>query len=206
LAEINDSSNALKKLYGLVVCGGQSTRMGIDKSLLNYHGLPQRIYLYHLMENLCDKVFISINTTQAKEIEPNYNTIIDSSQYINIGPMAALLSVYPTIQDTSFLVIACDYPFFNKNDLNTLIKNRDNDTDAICYFNPETKFEEPLLAIYENSCLPKLIQYYEEGNFSLRHFLQTINTKKIIPKSVETIKSIDSNEQYNRLIAELKKG
>ncbi|MFT5737968.1 MAG: molybdopterin-guanine dinucleotide biosynthesis protein A, partial [Maribacter sp.] len=36
-------SNA--KIYGLVLAGGKSTRMGVDKGLITYHGLPQRDYL-----------------------------------------------------------------------------------------------------------------------------------------------------------------
>jgi len=32
-------------LYGLVLAGGKSTRMGEDKSLISYFGLEHRIYL-----------------------------------------------------------------------------------------------------------------------------------------------------------------
>ncbi|NNE77041.1 MAG: NTP transferase domain-containing protein, partial [Pricia sp.] len=48
------------KIYGLVLAGGKSSRMGKDKGLIPYHGMPQREYLYHLLGRVCDKTFLSI--------------------------------------------------------------------------------------------------------------------------------------------------
>jgi molybdopterin-guanine dinucleotide biosynthesis protein A len=194
----------MKKLYGMVVCGGQSSRMGTDKSLLEYYNTPQRYYLYNMLEPLCDQVFLSCNSNQASEINEFYNFVVDKSDYDNLGPMAALLSAYLKYPDASFLVVGCDYPFIDKKALKKLIEHRSDETEAVCYFNPETNFEEPLLAIYENSCLPIMLQKFEEGNYSLRHFLNSLNTQKIIPESLETIISIDTDSQYKEVQKKLK--
>lgn len=194
----------MQKLFGLVVCGGQSSRMGRDKSLLEYYNTPQRYYLYNMLEPLCDQVVLSCNPTQASEINEFYNFVIDKSDYDNVGPMAALLSAYLKYPDASFLVVGCDYPFIDKKALKKLIEHRSGETEAVCYFNPETNFEEPLLAIYENSCLPKLLQNFEEGNYSLRHFLKAINSKKIIPEKAEIILSVDTNLKFKEVLQKLK--
>lgn len=194
----------MKKLYGLVVCGGKSSRMGTDKSLLEYYNLPQKYYLYNLLEPLCDKVFISCNPQQAKGNDGLYKTIIDEEKYSNIGPMAALLSAYHKYPDVSFLVVGCDYPFINLKDLKKLIENRKDETLSVCYYNPETEFEEPLLAVYENDCFPELLKNFEQGNYSLRHFLKSIHSKKIIPESLESLISVDTDEQYRAAILALK--
>lgn len=194
----------MKKLYGLVVCGGQSSRMGTDKSLLEYYNLPQRYYVYNMLQSLCDQVFLSCNPNQALEIDSFYNSLIDKSDYANIGPMAALLSAYQKYPNASFLVVGCDYPFIDTNALKKLIENRSSVTESVCYFNPETNTEEPLLTIYENACLPKMLKNFEEGNYSLRHFLKSINTKKIIPESLESLISVDTMEQYREALLKLK--
>ncbi len=194
----------MKKLYGLVVCGGQSTRMRTDKSLLEYHNLPQWHYVYNLLSPICDKVFISHNAEQAMDIEAFYNPISDHHDYLNIGPMAALLSAFKQQADASFLVVGCDYPYINEMDLKRLIDYRNEGADAICYYNPENKFEEPLLAIYENACLSKLLRNFEDGNYSLRYFLKSIYAKKIMPESLESLISVDTMEQYQEALVKLK--
>src|SRR6478735_6633462 len=99
-------------LYGLVICGGQSTRMGTDKSLLDYYGKAQRYYVHEMLQPFCEKVFLSCNEQQAATITGNYETIADAPAYSDIGPMAGLLSAFGQYPDKAFLVVACDYPFF----------------------------------------------------------------------------------------------
>ncbi len=192
----------MSKLFGLVVCGGQSSRMGTDKSILEYHNMPQRYYIYSIL-NFCDNVFLSCNTNQAASIDASYNVIIDDSQYSNIGPMAALLSAYSKFPEASFLLVGCDYPFVDSKVLKKLIQNRSNETDAICYFNPKTNFEEPLLAIYENSCLSNIVKNFVVGNYSLRHFLKSVNTKKIIPEFLESLTSVDTIKDFEKALIKL---
>ena len=36
-------------MNGLVLSGGQSSRMGTDKALIDYHGIPQYAYVYDLL-------------------------------------------------------------------------------------------------------------------------------------------------------------
>lgn len=195
----------MQKLIGLAVCGGQSSRMGWDKSLLEYYNMPQRYYLYKMLEPLCDQVLLSCNSNQVIEINASYDFVIDESVYDNIGPMAALLSAYLKYPDASFLVVGCDYPFIDEKALKKLVESRSEETEAVCYFNPETNFEEPLVAIYENSCLSKMLQNFEEGNYSLRHFLKSINSKKITPESLGSLTSVDTMEEFQDALMKLKK-
>ncbi len=193
----------MRKLYGLVVCGGESSRMGMDKSLLVYHDKPQRYYLYELLRTLCDSVFISCNKKQSTTISENYEKIVDLDRYENIGPMAALLSAFDKYPDADFLVLACDYPFIKKEHLQELLNARDKKHLAVSFFNTETNFKEPLLAFYSNECYPRLIHQVNRKEYSLKHFLKEIEAKKIIPTSPETIISIDTPEAYQTVLETL---
>ena len=95
------------KIYGLVLAGGQSTRMGKDKGLIPYHGLPQREYLYHLLSRVCDKTFLSIRPDQKDEID-DMEVIIDKDEYK--GPYNGLLSAHKEYPEVAWLVVACDLP------------------------------------------------------------------------------------------------
>jgi len=186
----------LNQLFGMVVCGGKSNRMGEDKSLLNYYGIPQRYYVYEMLQAFCEKVFISCNREQAKTISEKYNSIPDNLLYENTGPMAALLTSFEKHKEVSFLAVGCDYPFIKKEDLEKLVEARNKNTLAVSYFHKEAGVEEPLLAIYENACFPLMKNNFVNKRYSLRYFLKEINASKIIPSNPETIVSIDTAEQY----------
>ena len=53
-------------LYGLILAGGDSTRMGTDKSKISYHkGLTQKEHLLRALSPFCKKVIISQRTAPA---------------------------------------------------------------------------------------------------------------------------------------------
>ncbi len=68
-----------KILYGLVLCGGNSSRMGRDKSKITYHLKEQKYHVFDLLKELSDKVFISCNHDQSREEKDNYSFIEDDS-------------------------------------------------------------------------------------------------------------------------------
>jgi molybdopterin-guanine dinucleotide biosynthesis protein A len=190
----------MNKIYGLVVCGGQSSRMGVDKSMLNYHGQQQRYHLYEMLSGICAKVFISCNKNQAIDIPENYELIVDSEKYQNTGPMAALLSAFDMYPDAAFLVIGCDYPFIKRGDLLKLIEIENQIEVAFCYYNKKEQIKEPMLALYLPACYHLLVSNFKKGNNSLRHFLNEINAKNILPDNADIIKSVDTLEGFENAL------
>jgi len=186
----------MEELTGLVVCGGLSSRMGKDKSLIEWHGLAQRYFLYQIMEPLCKKVFISCNTTQANDIQPGYDFIVDNEKYNDIGPMAALLTALDKYPGNSFLIVGCDYPFIKGKDMLQLISNRTENDLAVSFYTETTGFYEPLLAIYENKIAKLLFENFEQQQYSLQRILKGSNTRKVTPSELKAIKSIDTAEDY----------
>lgn len=189
-------------LYGLILCGGQSSRMGEDKSLLNYHGKPQRYHLVNLLESFCEKVFISCSKQQAESILYPYQQVVDAEKYLGTGPMAALLSAFEQYPDAAFLVVGCDYPFIDKKHFQYLVDERTGLDDAVCYCHQESMMAEPLITIYENSSYKKILSNFEEKKHSLREYLNEANTCMIFPENFEFLKSVDDIKTY-RITKEL---
>lgn len=193
-------NNIHPELIGVVTCGGKSSRMGSDKSLLNYHGKPQRYFLYDLLKTFCNNAFISCNKEQGSSIRKDYEYIVDKEEYRNHGPISGLLSSFIENPQKSILFVGCDYPYLNSGCIQKLISNRSNGLSAVCYLNPENNIIEPLITIYENNCYKELLKRFPENKYSLREFLKTINTIPIIPKNINILKSIDTIEEYEKLI------
>jgi molybdopterin-guanine dinucleotide biosynthesis protein A len=183
-----------KELYGLVICGGQSSRMGTDKSLIEYHGKAQRYYVYEMLEWICDKVFISCNRDQASSITVPYATLTDLPQYENIGPMAALLTAFNHYPDHDFLVAGCDYPYITTKDLKEFFKSVDQGKLASAFYNPENGMYEPLLAWYSHRSKVQIQHLFTNNDYSLQHFLRENQAGKYEPLRPKHAISVDTPE------------
>ncbi|MCU0440865.1 MAG: NTP transferase domain-containing protein [Bacteroidia bacterium] len=178
-------------LKGLVLCGGQSVRMGKDKAMITYHELPQYAHVAQMLKSFCSDVMLSCNVQQKELFNQYYKLIEDNATFLNAGPMTGLLSAFQLHSDTGLLVVGCDYPYFTKADMKALMDTRDEQTDAVCYHNEASGFDEPLLAIYEKQCAPLLLKFYQNGQTSLQQFLKTIRTKRIVATNPQSLVSVD---------------
>lgn len=160
------------ELYGLVLIGGESRRMGRDKSLISYHATDQRKYSFDLLSNYCSKVFLSCNANQAKSITLPF--IEDSNNYK--GPLKGVLSAQEKFRNAAWLVLACDMPFVDEELLSMLVKHRDPNAIATCFYHG---FPEPLCSIWEPRAYDALIAFVNTGNLRPRHFLENHPVKYI---------------------------
>jgi molybdopterin-guanine dinucleotide biosynthesis protein A len=189
----------MSPLIGIVACGGNSSRMGQDKSLISYHKLPQRYHMYLLLKELCSDVVLSCNESQAKSIPSEYNYVLDDPCYQNCGPIAGLLSAHKKYEKASFLLIGCDYPYLSKKDIANLIDYRNETNPAISYYNLSSQTAEPLLALYEQYCFEELKTFHASAQYSLKRFLANINSRYVLPSRIKNLTSIDNPEQKSGL-------
>ncbi|XZF14910.1 NTP transferase domain-containing protein [Chitinophagaceae bacterium MMS25-I14] len=184
----------LKNTYGLVICGGQSSRMGTDKSRLSYHGTEQRYHVYHLLQHFCEKTFIACNEQQAISVNKDYDLITDAKRYAAIGPAAALLTASDQLPGKNFLVAGCDYPFLTREELQLFVADLKEKTAA--FYNEMASVYEPLLAWYTIDATDILREMFLQGKSSLQQLLKTVHAEKYFPSDAAAIKSIDTPGDY----------
>jgi len=191
----------MKKLYGLVLSGGKSTRMGADKGRIEYHGVPQQEYLYQLLEKFCDVVFLSIRSEQLGSTSSGIKTILDNNKYQ--GPFNGILSAHHKFPEVTWLVIACDLPLLDSKAIAQLIKERDSTKIATTFSTKESKMPEPLCAIWEVEGLKKAKEFLNKGESkSPRKFLTQNNVVLVVPDNEDVLLNANSKEVYE--IAKLK--
>lgn len=182
--------------YGLVVCGGSSSRMGTDKSMLTYYEKPQRYHIYEMLQPFCEQVFISCNAEQAITIKDDYHFLTDDPLYNNIGPMAALLTALTNFPEKNILFIGCDYPFITANELQQFAAVYNASDNAVAFYNEEEDVYEPLLAWYPASSFEKLKKMFKKKQYSLQHFLKDNKASKFYPENKNSILSVDTMEAF----------
>lgn len=189
-------------LYGLVLSGGKSTRMGMDKGQLAYHGIPQREYLYRLLENVCDKVFMSIRDEQQDSLDPAFNFIPDQDRYR--GPFNGILSAHAQFPEIAWMVLACDLPLIDLTTLRQLRDFRDKERVATALATKKTKLPEPLAAIWEPDGLKKAVAYMSGSEGSCpRKFLINSDTHLVYPDRDELLWNANSIEDYKEVQTQL---
>lgn len=189
-------------LNGLVMCGGKSSRMGSDKSMLLYHNEPQRYHVYQMLQLSCEKVFISINEFRENETEKGYPVLVDLPAYNDIGPMAGLLTAFSRFPENDFLMIGCDYPYLTSNDLHSFLNVCHENASAAFYHAAENLYE-PLLAYYPKSNKQKLLKMYNAGNYSLQQFLKNDHAIKFYPENIKSLIGVNTKEDYTEAKASI---
>jgi len=193
---------SIAKLYGLVLSGGKSTRMGTDKGLIAYHGVPQREFLYDLLGQVCERTFISLREEQVSELPVEMETIIDLNEFR--GPYNGLLSAHKKHPDAAWLVLACDLPLMDLAALQELIAARNPEKMATAFALKENPLPEPLCAIWEPHAFATSVDYLESGNGTCpRKFLINSDTELVFPKNENVLLNANSEEEYKEALAKL---
>lgn len=181
-------------LYGLVLAGGRSVRMGQDKGMIAYHDdVPQRDYLQQLLPKVCQEVFLSGRADQ--QFDADQAVIKDT--FTGLGPYGAILSAFREHPEAAWLIVACDLPFITEKSLRCLVQHRQSSQLATAFHNPATGWPDPLLTIWEPRAYPTLLQFLAQGYSCPRKVLINSDTKVIpLPDSQpELLDNVNTEEE-----------
>lgn len=141
-------------LCGLILCGGQSKRMGTDKGLILKDEQPWFAFMADKLQTFHLQTFISINASQVESYQTYANPeifIIDHHE-VN-GPLNGLLSAHQEHPETDFLVIACDLLHLQQATITKLLATYKQFPEYDFYAYHNQQFWEPLCAIYTAKAL-----------------------------------------------------
>ncbi len=192
---------AIPPLNGLILVGGESVRMGTNKSLLNYHGLPQRDFLFDNLKRVLDKnaqVFLSARAEQHVKDVP-----VITDTFFGLGPFGAICSAFRQNPNVAYLVVATDLPFVNQAVLERLISKRNPKKIATALKGKNSDFMEPLIAIWEPKSYPVLLSFLALCYYCPRKVL--INSDvEIVEVDDAVIQNVNTPEDFANIKAQLK--
>jgi molybdenum cofactor guanylyltransferase len=169
------------KLLGVVLAGGKSSRMGIDKAMLPHHqrdtqGNPIS-YLQYAVERLLPLVscvaVVGRNALDLQWVAPRHViALADNSP--DSGPAMGVATAlrYAAVHGfEAALVTPVDMPDLRTQQLQQLMRARGDDVGVVCASFGEAR-PEPLLAIYPVSVLAALQQVLASPRRSLSRWLR----------------------------------
>lgn len=170
----------MQNLIGVVLCGGESKRMGKDKGLLLKDNKTWAALIAEKLKNMGLYVAVSINEKQQKAysaIFPKTPLIVD--QLPIEGPLNGLLSMHRNYPDKDILLMACDLIDMDEATLQSLIKLYTDNLDHEYYVYQLNGFTQPFCAVYTAKGLTKVYKAFEENQlkkYSLHNLFESGDT------------------------------
>jgi molybdopterin-guanine dinucleotide biosynthesis protein A len=148
--------NSLPPVYGLVLAGGFSRRMGQDKARLRYHGKPQALWTAHLLQDVCERVFYSCRAEQdlGEADTGEFRRIPDVAE--GKGPLAGMVGAFRRFPCAAWLIVACDLPNLSPSLVEFLVERRTPGHGVTAFRSASDGLPEPLCALYEPGFAPML--------------------------------------------------
>ncbi len=162
-----------QKITGIILAGGKSRRMGVEKGLLKFGGKHLIEYAIEVLENVCGKILIVENSRAYNFLA--YPVIADIIP--NSGSMGGIYTGLMNSKTDLNLVLSCDMPFISEKLLNHLINNSEGfDVAVPCH--GEGKFE-PMCALYHKNTIPVFEQFIQNKNYKIQSVYQKLKTNKL---------------------------
>jgi molybdopterin-guanine dinucleotide biosynthesis protein A len=160
-------------LLGIVLCGGESKRMGRDKGLLP--DLPSSLTwagrIAGLMEGVGIPYVLSVNVRQRATYGALFGEERLVADHLDIpGPLGGMLSVHQRYPGMDLLPLACDMVRMDQRTLEELISiyRKESSSDFYVYRLEGNEFAEPFPGIYCAGALHRVYRHYREGTFPYR--------------------------------------
>lgn len=194
-----------KPLFGLVLAGGKSSRMGQDKALIAYHEENQIVQTTKMLLKHCPRVYVSCRPDQQSPYR-KYDIPLVTDSYLDIGPLGGLLSAQRLFPETPWLVTACDQPFLEHSFLEELTQKRNPFSFATAYRHHNSKKPEPLCTIYEPKSRAPLLLRHAAGSNSLRSFLEEFPIHYLSVKEPCCLQNVNTPEERLHALNTIRSG
>lgn len=166
-------------ITGIILAGGKSVRMGVNKSLLK---LGDKLIIEHvvdLMKSLFKEVTIITNTPNEYEF---LKLSLYKDIYIGKGPLGGIHSGLTHSKTEKNFIISCDIPLMTKEMIQYIVHYK---TEKPIIFCEAAGYHQPLAGVYEKKIIAEIEKVIGSNNEvidkSLHHFLKNVNAEIIHP-------------------------
>ena len=185
-----------ESVYGLVLSGGRSRRMGRDKALLEYSGETQLERAVRLLQQHVERVFVSVRPDQASDPERcRFEQIVD--RYTDIGPAAGILSALEAHPDVAWLVLACDLPNANDATITALLRGR-SERPFTAFRSSSDGLPEPLCAVFRPQAREIVAGFVGQGIVCPRKMLTRSDTGLLDLPDPAALDNVNTPEDLER--------
>ncbi|MFC2172271.1 molybdenum cofactor guanylyltransferase [Acidobacteriota bacterium] len=154
------------EITGVVLAGGNSRRMGRDKSRLELAGKSMLKHMIDLLISVTPRVVIAAGKQRGDE--PAGIRVVED-RYPGCGPLAGVHAALNETAAERILVVTCDLPFMMPGLLAELC-TRSKSYDVLVAESEQGV--EPLVGVYGSACLEQLEEFLGKKKYKAKDFLK----------------------------------
>lgn len=164
---MQESSDIMNKFgTAVILCGGKSTRMGIDKQLIEFNDVRIIDIIHNKLSEMFNEVLIASNTPEY--YDENYKVICDEIK--NMGPLSGIHIGLKEASSEYVYFIACDMPNINEEYID-YIKNEILESTFDACITRYRNHIEPFNAFYNRSLINHIEEHLNNNNKSINSLL-----------------------------------
>ncbi len=180
----------------VILCGGDSSRMGTDKALLPFGDECLLEYMVHKFSPHFDKIYLSVKSRgDYGHLDLDVTEIPDI--YPNAGPMGAILSSLTMMVENQAFFISIDTPFIQPSLCQAIFQAVDG-YDA-CSLKLRDHYVDIIAAVYSKACIPAFGMTILQGNITNSQVNSRCHINYVSLDDAIASSSLPLEEQFYRL-------
>ncbi|MDO3693560.1 molybdenum cofactor guanylyltransferase [Wenyingzhuangia sp. chi5] len=185
-----------KNITGIILAGGNSTRMGVDKGTLMLKNITFTQHIINKLSPIVDEIIIVSNHKNYDQFD--VKRIPDNVK--DYGPVAAVYTGLKASKTDYSIVVSCDCPKVDLEVFKPLLDERNNKYDIVQYIADSRT--TPLIALYNRKCLGIFKLALKNKIQKLRFVIKQLEDKTIVAPDHIRPKIVNINtpkdlERYN---------
>ncbi|MCR4567227.1 MAG: molybdenum cofactor guanylyltransferase [Pseudobutyrivibrio sp.] len=177
----------------VILCGGDSSRMGTTKALLPFEDKTMVEYIYDKFSPYFDKVYLSVNERgDFTDLGLDAQEIPDISR--NAGPIGAILSCLTMIKGDRAFFMSVDTPFMDPR-VAVYLYDKSYNYD-ITSFKFEEGFLDTICGVYNKRCIGPLFKSIFFKRATRREIQEKCYTNLIDTNVIEKLSTVSFEQQF----------
>lgn len=156
----------------IILAGGRSTRMGVDKAALELAGRPLLQHVIEIVSGLAAEVIVVTRPRQQLPALPDAVRVVEDA-IPDKGPLAGLLTGLEAASAFPALAVACDMPLLKPALLHRLVELA---ADHAAVVPVRGGLPEPLCAVYGAGCVEAIRRRLARDELKMTGFLGDVDT------------------------------
>jgi molybdenum cofactor guanylyltransferase len=173
----------INSITGIVLAGGKSTRIGVNKPQLKIGKSYLIDRVLDTLSRFAPSILVVTAGDQpdlAKSSTPGIRVVKDI--YPGKGPLGGIYTGLTHAETSHSLVVGCDMPFLNSGLIRYLIDG----APGYAAVAPKIGWMiQPLHAIYSQSCVPSIEALLREEQLQIIKLFNMVNTRYVTEKEID---------------------